>query len=65
MWYSDPDVAQNVQNPETNTHTTSNQPQSQGKTVDDELDADDAAELAKKDQAKAQSAAAHGKDVNA
>jgi len=53
----------NVQNPETHTNTTSNQPASRGKTVDDELDADDAAEIAKKDEAKAQSAAALGKEA--
>ena len=60
-----PDAPQQVQQPETNTNTTSNQPSSRGKTIDDELDAEDAAEVAKKDQAKAQSAAAHGKDVDA
>ena len=57
-----PDAPTSVQ--EANSNTTSNAEQSRGKTVDDQLDAEDAAEVAKKDQAKAQSAAAHGKDVN-
>merc|ERR1712071_396217 len=44
------------------TTTTTDPNASRGKVLDDQLDAEDQAEIAKKDAAKAQSAAAHGKD---
>jgi hypothetical protein len=54
--FADPDAV-------TQTDAPSDSSASKGKLVDDQLDAEDAAEIAKKDEAKAQSAAAHGKDT--